>query len=85
MRLERELNSGTAQVEDRFEATTVVDMYDGNRVIIPAGSVMRGVVSSVDKASRTDRKGSADGRVRSGDRARPGLPYARHGHAGARE
>ena len=58
MRLERELSSGTAQVEDRFQATTVVDMYEGNRVLIPAGSVMRGVVSSVDKASRTDRKGS---------------------------
>ena len=27
-------------------------------MLIPAGSVMRGVVSSVDKASRTDRKGS---------------------------
>ena len=58
VRLERELNSGEAQVEDRFQATTVVDMYDGNRVLIPAGSVMRGVVSSVDKATRTDRKGS---------------------------
>jgi len=58
VRLERELSSDTAQVEDRFETTTVVDMYEGNRVLIPAGSVMRGVVSSVDKASRTDRKGS---------------------------
>jgi len=58
VRIERELNSNTAQVEDRFEATTVVDMYEGNRVLIPAGSVMRGVISSVDKASRTDRKGS---------------------------
>jgi len=58
VRIERELNSSTAQVEDRFEGTTVVDMYEGNRVLIPAGSVMRGVVSSVDKASRTDRKGS---------------------------
>jgi hypothetical protein len=58
VRLERELSSDTAQVEDRFEATTVVDLYEGNRVLIPAGSVMRGVVSSVDKASRTDRKGS---------------------------
>lgn len=58
VRLERELTSDTAQVEDRFEATTVVDLYEGNRVLIPAGSVMRGVVSSVDKASRTDRKGS---------------------------
>jgi len=58
VRLERELSSGSAQVEDRFEATTVVDLYEGNRVLIPAGSVMRGVISSVDKASRTDRKGS---------------------------
>jgi hypothetical protein len=58
VRLERELSSATAQVEDRFQATTVVDLYEGNRVLIPAGSVMRGVVSSVDKATRTDRKGS---------------------------
>jgi hypothetical protein len=27
-------------------------------VLIPAGSVMRGIVSSVNRASRTDRKGS---------------------------
>jgi hypothetical protein len=58
VRLERELSSSTAQVEDRFQATTVVDLYQGNRVLIPAGSSMRGVVSSVDKATRTDRKGS---------------------------
>jgi TolA-binding protein len=58
VRLERELSSGTAQVEDRFAATTVVDLYQGNDVIIPAGSTLRGVVSSVDKATRTDRKGS---------------------------
>src|SRR5262249_763479 len=49
VRLERELSSGTAQVEDRFAATTVVDLYQGNDVIIPAGSTLRGVVSSVDK------------------------------------
>ena len=30
VRLERELSSDTAQVEDRFEATTVVDLYQGN-------------------------------------------------------
>jgi hypothetical protein len=58
VRLQRELSSDTAQVEDRFEATTVVDLYEGNRVLIPAGSVMRGIVSSVNRASRTDRKGS---------------------------
>jgi TolA-binding protein len=58
VRLEKELTSDTAQVEDRFEATTAVDLYRGNDVLIPAGSVMRGVVSSVNRASRTDRKGS---------------------------
>jgi hypothetical protein len=58
VRLERELSSATVQVEDRFSATTVVDLYQGNDVLIPAGSVLRGVVSSVNKATRTDRKGS---------------------------
>src|SRR5688500_5896749 len=57
VRLQTDLSSDTAQVEDRFEATTVVDVYRGNEVLIPAGSVMRGVVRTVDKASRTDRKG----------------------------
>lgn len=58
VRLERELSSGTAQVEDRFTATTVVDLYQGDNVLIPAGSTLRGVVSSVNKATRTDRKGA---------------------------
>ena len=58
VRLQTPLSSDTAQVEDRFEATTAVDLYRGNDVLIPAGSVLRGVVSSVNRASRTDRKGS---------------------------
>jgi TolA-binding protein len=57
-RLQQELSSDNAQVEDRFETTTVVDLSQGNRVLIPAGSVMRGIISSVDRASRTDRRGS---------------------------
>jgi hypothetical protein len=57
VRLQNELSSSTAQVEDRFEATTVSDVYSGSRVLIPAGSEMRGVIRSVDKATRTDRKG----------------------------
>ncbi len=57
-RLEAELTSDTAQVEDRFQATTMADLYEGNNVLIPAGSMLRGVVSSVNRASRTDRKGS---------------------------
>jgi hypothetical protein len=59
VRLQSQLSSGTSQVEDRFEATTLVDLRDANgRVIVPAGSVMRGVVSSVTKAGRIERKGA---------------------------
>jgi len=59
VRLGNTLSSKTSQVEDRFEATTMVDLRDDRgRVLVPAGSTMRGVVSSVNKATRTDRKGS---------------------------
>jgi hypothetical protein len=59
VRLGTTLSSKTAQVEDRFDATTMVDLTDQRgRVLVPAGSTMRGVVSSVNKATRTDRKGS---------------------------
>jgi hypothetical protein len=58
VRLQQSLSSATAAVEDRFEATTLVDLKDGDRVMIPAGSVMRGVISSVTKTTRVERKGS---------------------------
>jgi hypothetical protein len=58
VRLESELSSGTAQVEQRFQATTVADLYRGNEVLIPAGSALRGVISSVTKTTRMERKGS---------------------------
>lgn len=58
IRLQTPLNSDTAQVEDRFEATTLVDMYEGNQLLVPAGTLLRGVVSSVKKAGRVERKGS---------------------------
>jgi len=55
VRLSNTLNSGTAQVEDRFEGTTLVDLNINGRTVVPAGSVMRGVVTSVDPATRTNR------------------------------
>jgi hypothetical protein len=58
VRLQASLTSRTAQVEDRFEATTMVDLLDGDRVLVPAGSVMRGMVNSVQRANRIERKGS---------------------------
>ena len=57
VRLQTPLDSETAQVEDRVEATTMVDLYRGNDLLVPAGSIIEGYVSSVDRASRTDRKG----------------------------
>jgi hypothetical protein len=58
VRLQTPLSSRTAQVEDRFEATTMVDLRDGDRVLVPAGSLVRGMVSSVNKAGRIERRGS---------------------------
>jgi len=55
VRLQGTLNSGTAQVEDRFEATTLVDVNVSGRAVIPAGSVLRGVVTNVQPATRTNR------------------------------
>ena len=57
-RLQDSLSSDRNQVEDRFTATTVVDLEMDRRVVIPAGSELRGVVSSVNPAGRIERKGS---------------------------
>jgi hypothetical protein len=57
VRLQTALSSKTNQVEDRFDATTMVDVREDGRVLIPAGSRVRGVVTGVRKAGRLDRKG----------------------------
>jgi hypothetical protein len=56
VRLQDRLSSKDNVVEDRFRATTAVDLKMSDRVLIPAGSEIRGVVSAVDKAGRLDRK-----------------------------
>ena len=56
VRLSNILSSGTAQVEDRFEATTAADFIIDGQTLVPAGSIMRGVVSSVQPAGRLKRK-----------------------------
>jgi hypothetical protein len=58
VRLQSPLSSATAEVEDRFEATTLVDLLEGEKVLIPAGSVLRGVVKSVQRAGRIERRAS---------------------------
>jgi hypothetical protein len=58
VRLQSTLTSATARVEDTFDATTVDDVTGGGKVAVPAGSLVRGVVTRVEPAGRTDRTGS---------------------------
>lgn len=58
VRLQSTLSSETATVEQRFEATTVVNLMQDGRVLVPAGSIVRGVVSAVKPAGRIEREGS---------------------------
>ena len=55
VRLSNTLDSGVAKVEDRFEGTTMVDVNINGRTAIPAGSVVRGVVTAVEPGTRTNR------------------------------
>jgi hypothetical protein len=48
------LSSKTAVVEDRFEAVTVGDVHAGDSMI-PAGSLVRGIVTAVQPGTRTNR------------------------------
>ena len=58
VRLQSTLSSESSTVEQRFEATTAVDVRDGRTMLIPAGALVRGVVSGVEKAGRLERTGS---------------------------
>jgi hypothetical protein len=58
VRLQDTLSSETARVNQPVEATTVADLQNDAGVLIPAGSLVRGVVSNVHAATRTERTGS---------------------------
>src|SRR5687767_12092344 len=58
VRLQGPLSSETATAEQRFEAVTAVDVMQNGAVLIPAGSVVRGVVTDVKRPGRIDRVGS---------------------------
>jgi hypothetical protein len=58
VRLGTTLSSKTAKVEQRFDATTVADVTQIGKVLLPAGSRVRGVVAAVDPADRLHRAGS---------------------------
>jgi len=58
VRLQTPLDSSTAKVEQRFEATTILDIKVNADTVVPAGAVARGFVSSVSPAGRLDRRGN---------------------------
>jgi len=58
VRLQSSLSSETSSVEQRFEATTLVDLLQDGRVLVPAGAIVRGVVSGVQRPGRIERAGS---------------------------
>jgi hypothetical protein len=58
VRMQQPLESSTAKVEDRFEATTLADVVVQGQTAIPAGSLVRGFVSSVKPAGKVSRTGS---------------------------
>jgi hypothetical protein len=58
VRLNTSLSSKSSTVEQRFDTTTVADLTQNGRVLIPAGSTVHGVVSAVDPADRIHRAGS---------------------------
>lgn len=59
-RLSGRLSSKDAVVEDKVMATTLVNFYRGDELLVPAGSTLEGTVVAVEKATRTDRKGSVN-------------------------
>ena len=82
VRLTNTLDSGTAKVEDRFEGTTLVDLNINGRTVIPAGSVVRGVVTAVEPGDAHQPHREDDRQLRSGHGQRPRVSDARHGDAG---
>jgi hypothetical protein len=57
VRLQTPLSSKNATVEQRVDATTVVNLSRHGRVMVPAGSAVQGYVVAVDPAGRLDRRG----------------------------
>jgi hypothetical protein len=62
VRLENDLSSRTARTEDRVEATVVRHVYgeSGGRILIPAGTRVRGTVQRATPAQRPIRGGELD-------------------------
>lgn len=58
VRMNQTISSETARVGDQFSTTVVDPVYADSVEVIPAGSVVTGRVTSVDRASRKSKAGS---------------------------
>ena len=57
LRMNQTLNSGTARVGDRFQATVVTPVYASGVEVVPAGSIVEGHVIAVSAARSRGREG----------------------------
>ncbi len=60
VRLEQPLSSRTARIEDRFETSVAVPVELDGRVIVPAGTRVRGIVTGVQRGERLVKGGRLD-------------------------
>lgn len=60
VRLTSRLRSDAVRVEDRFETITTEDIVVDGRVVVPAGSTLRGIVASVQQATQGNRNAKLD-------------------------
>lgn len=58
VRMNQTISSESARVGDQFSTTVVEPVYAGGVEVIPAGSVVTGRVTTVDRASRKSKAGS---------------------------
>ena len=58
VRMNQTISSETARVGDTFSTTVVDPIYAGGVEVIPAGSIVSGRVTTVDRASRKSKAGS---------------------------
>jgi hypothetical protein len=56
LQIERTVSSETARVEDRVEARVTRDVRVGDRVAIPAGSLVQGSVAEVDRGGKVKER-----------------------------
>ena len=58
VRMNQQITSETARVGDQFTTTVVEPVYANGVEVIPAGSIITGRVTTVDRASRKSKAGS---------------------------